>query len=60
VDRARQLLPIATRLQPSDINQVVMVGPEYTSDANVGDADVLVPNWNTILPLVHRYFPQTG
>lgn len=60
VDRARELLPIATRLQPSDINTVVMVGPQYTSDASAGGADVLVPNWDGILPLVHRYFPQTG
>jgi LCP family protein required for cell wall assembly len=60
VDKARQLLPIATRLQPSDINQVVMVGPEYTSDSSAGGGDVLLPNWDSVLPLVHRYFPSTG
>ena len=60
VDRARQLLPIATRLQPTDIRQVVMVGPQYTSATTAGGGDVLIPNWDSVLPLVHQYFPQTG
>jgi LCP family protein required for cell wall assembly len=60
VDRVRQLLPVATHLQPSSINQVVMVGGQYTSASTDGDADVLQPNWDAMLPLVHQYFPATG
>jgi hypothetical protein len=35
---------------------VVLLAP-YTSGQVVGAQDVLEPNWNLILPLVHKYFP---
>lgn len=56
----QQLLPLATQLDSSDITQVVLVG-DYTTETTLDDGeDALIPNWNSILPLVHRYFPATG
>lgn len=56
----QQLLPLATELDSSDITQVVLVG-SYTTDTTLDDGeDALIPNWNSILPLVHQYFPATG
>ena len=50
------LLPIASGIDLANVHQVLLL-PPYTSGATVGDADVLMPNWNLILPLVHQYFP---
>lgn len=50
------LLPIASGVDLANVHQVILL-PPYTSSATVGDADVLMPNWNLILPEVHQYFP---
>lgn len=50
------LLPIASGVDLSNVHQVILL-PPYTSSATIGDADVLLPNWDLILPEVHQYFP---
>lgn len=52
------LLPLASNVDLSNVHQVILL-PPYTSDATIGDADVLTPNWNLILPEVHQYFPSS-
>ena len=51
-----QLVPIAGNVSLTDVHQVVLL-PPYTQSTTIGDQDVLLPNWNLILPLVHTYFP---
>ena len=51
-----QLLPIAGGVSLSDVQQVILL-PPYTSSATIGNQDVLLPNWNLILPTVRQYFP---
>ena len=51
-----QLVPIAGNVSLTDVHQVVLL-PPYTSSTTIGDQDVLIPNWDLILPLVHSYFP---
>ena len=55
--RLRSLLSLASQINdPSQIEQIVLL-PPYTSDATLGDGEqVLVPNWNAILPLVRQHF----
>jgi LCP family protein required for cell wall assembly len=50
------LLPIAGNVSLSDVQQVVLL-PPYTEPQVIGNQDVLVPDWDLILPLVHKYFP---
>jgi LCP family protein required for cell wall assembly len=50
------LLPIASGIDLANVHQVLLL-PPYTSSSMVGDADVLIPNWNLILPEVHQFFP---
>ena len=56
VTQVGELLPIAGGVSLDNVQQVVLL-PPYTSSATVGTQDVLLANWNLILPLVHRYFP---
>lgn len=56
LQRVRGLLPLASQLQTQDVKQIVLVGG-YTSNQTIGDQDVLIPDWGSILPLVHQYFP---
>ena len=55
--RVRSLLSLAGQINdPSQIEQIVLL-PPYTSDATLADGEqVLVPNWNAILPLVRQRF----
>lgn len=50
------LLPIAGNVSLTDVHQVILL-PPYTEPQTIGNQDVLIPNWNLILPLVHKYFP---
>ena len=50
------LLPIASNVSLENVHQVLLL-PPFTSSATIGDQDVLIPNWNLILPEVHKYFP---
>ena len=53
-----ELLPIASNVQLANVHQVVLL-PPYTYGALVGGQDILLPNWDLILPLVHQYFPPS-
>lgn len=54
--RVRSLLTLAGQLNtPSQIEQLVLV-PPYTSSTDVYGADVLIPNWAAIRPLVQQHF----
>jgi len=50
------VVPVAQAFGSGTTQQLVLA-PPYTSSAVIGGADVLLPNWSQILPLVHRYFP---
>jgi LCP family protein required for cell wall assembly len=56
VTQVGELLPIAGGVSLSNVQQIVLPSP-YTSSQVIGAQDVLIPNWNLILPLVHKYFP---
>jgi LCP family protein required for cell wall assembly len=56
IQEVRALLPIASQIQPQAVKQIVLLGG-YTSSQVIGQADVQVPNWSLIRPLVHQYFP---
>ncbi len=54
--RIRALLTLANEINdPSQIEQIVLT-PPYTSDATIGAAAVLLPNWAAIRPLVRQRF----
>jgi LCP family protein required for cell wall assembly len=50
------LLPIASSVQLQNVRQVILASP-YTSTGKLYNQDVLLPNWNLILPETHLYFP---
>ena len=58
LSRIRSLISLAGQINdPSQIAQILLL-PPYTSDATLSDgAQVLLPNWNAILPLVRQHFP---
>ncbi len=56
VTQVGQLLPIAGGVSLKSVQQVILL-PPYTYGQTVGSQDVLEPNWDLILPLVHKYFP---
>jgi LCP family protein required for cell wall assembly len=58
LQRIRSLTSLAGQISdPSQIAQIVLL-PPYTADATLADgAQVLLPNWNAILPLVRQHFP---
>jgi LCP family protein required for cell wall assembly len=63
ITQVRELLPLAGSLSPSGIKQVTLVGGDAqlgsytTAQVTSAGADVLIPNWSAILPLVHQDFP---
>jgi LCP family protein required for cell wall assembly len=52
------LLPIAGTINLADVQQVLLL-PPFTYGATVGNQDILEPNWDLILPEVHKYFKAT-
>lgn len=54
--RLRILFSMASAFDGPGVHRVLLL-PPYTSEAQVGDQDVVLPNWNEILPLVHQAFP---
>jgi LCP family protein required for cell wall assembly len=56
LDRLRALLSIANNFNGSNIHRVVLV-PPYTSEGWAAGQSVVFPDWNQILPLVHKTFP---
>ena len=58
VTQVGDLLPIAGNVSLSNVQQVVLL-PPYTASQTIASQSVVVPNWDLILPLVHKYFPNT-
>jgi LCP family protein required for cell wall assembly len=56
VDRLRALLSIGKEFDGSNIHRVVLV-PPYTSEGFAAGQSVVFPDWNQILPLVHKTYP---
>src|SRR4029077_5199057 len=56
VDRLRALVSIAKNFNGTGIQRVVLV-PPYTSEGWAAGQSVVFPDWNQILPLVHKTFP---
>jgi LCP family protein required for cell wall assembly len=56
IDRLRALVSIAKDFNGPGIQRVVLV-PPYTSEGWAAGQSVVFPDWNQILPLVHKTFP---
>jgi LCP family protein required for cell wall assembly len=56
ISQIAALLPIASSVQLQNVQQVILASP-YTYPGTVGSQDVLLPNWNLILPETHTFFP---
>ena len=56
ISEIASLLPIASNIQLQNVKQVILASP-YTSTGVLDNEDVLLPNWNYILPETHQYFP---
>jgi hypothetical protein len=56
VTQVGELLPIAGNVSLSNVQQVVLQ-PPYSSTQTIGTQSVVVPHWDLILPLVHKFFP---
>jgi anionic cell wall polymer biosynthesis LytR-Cps2A-Psr (LCP) family protein len=56
IDRLRSLLSVASEFSGPNVDRVVLV-PPYTSEGFVAGQSVVFPDWQRILPLVHRSFP---
>jgi LCP family protein required for cell wall assembly len=56
IDRLRALVSIAKDFNGSSVQRVVLV-PPYTSEGWAAGQSVVFPDWNQILPLVHKTFP---
>ena len=56
ISQVASLLPLASNITLGNVQQIILL-PPYTEAAQVGSQDVLIANWNLILPLVHQYFP---
>jgi len=54
--RLQALLGMAGQFDGSGVKTIVLL-PPYTTEAMVGDQDVVLPDWSRILPLVHKSFP---
>jgi len=56
ISEIASLLPIASNIQLQNVRQVILASP-YTSTGERDNEDVLLPDWNLILPETHLYFP---
>jgi len=56
ISQIASLLPIASTVQLQNVHQVILASP-YTSTGKLDNEDVLLPDWNLILPETHQYFP---
>ena len=54
--RIRQLMAVANDFDGAGVRRLVLV-PPYTSEGVIAGQDVVIPNWNQVLPLAHQYFP---
>jgi LCP family protein required for cell wall assembly len=56
ISEIASLLPIASNIQLQNVKQVILASP-YTTTGVLDNEDVLLPDWNLILPETHLYFP---
>jgi LCP family protein required for cell wall assembly len=56
ITEVSDLLPLLGGISLDKVTRVILL-PPYTSSARVGDQDVLLPDWNLILPVVAKSFP---
>lgn len=54
--RIRQLMAVAGDFDGAGVRRLVLV-PPYTSEGVIAGQDVVIPDWNQVLPLAHQYFP---
>ncbi|MGH7762403.1 MAG: LCP family protein, partial [Candidatus Dormibacteraceae bacterium] len=54
--RIRQLMAVANDFDGAGVRRVILA-PPYTSEGMIAGQDVVIPNWNQVLPLTHQYFP---
>jgi LCP family protein required for cell wall assembly len=53
--RIRQVVAVADQFDAADIHRIVLL-PPYTSEGMIAGQNVVIPNWDQILPLVHQSF----
>lgn len=56
LDQMRQLLPVASQIQPGSIKQVVLIG-NYTHNGTASGQAVLIPDMTLIQQTIHQTFP---
>lgn len=58
IDRIQALVPLASGFNTSDVHQVFLAPPLTTETILSDGEDVLLPDWQAILPLVAQSFPS--
>ncbi len=56
IDRLRSMVSIANDFDGPNVERIVLL-PPYTSEGFVAGQSVVFPDWQRILPIVHRSFP---
>lgn len=57
LDRVRSLLSLANAFDPSNVQQVILYVPTYTSYGDISGQSVLIPHWTEILDATRVNFP---
>ena len=57
LDRVRSLLGLANAFDPSNVQQVILYVPTYTSYGTISGQSVLIPHWTQILEATRVNFP---
>lgn len=57
LERVRSLLSLANAFDPSNVQQVILYVPQYTSYGQIAGQSVLIPHWSQILAVTRQYFP---
>jgi LCP family protein required for cell wall assembly len=57
LDRVRTLLSLANAFDPSNVQQVILYVPTYTSYGQISGQSVLLPHWSQILAVTRANFP---
>jgi LCP family protein required for cell wall assembly len=57
LDRVRSLLSLANAFDPSNVQQVILYVPTYTSYGQISGQSVLLPHWTQILAVTRANFP---
>lgn len=57
LERVRSLLSLANAFDPSNVQQVILYVPTYTSYGTISGQSVLIPHWSEILNATRVNFP---